>query len=379
MMARQADAHQMLRVPAEQLAQSCRKQHKLVEKELNSAMGEIHEVLKDSHAAPSSMNGLVDRLHGLKRKVEDDQVQEDELLQRCRMRLDYLQKMQERDANPKNRDSAQTERLQRLVADYLLREGYDNSARCLAEGAGLERYLDFELVLASRDVLAALQARDCEPALAWCAEHRAKLKKAGSTLELQLRLQQFVELVRSGRAVEALSHARRHLSSAAEFEPQLRLAMTSLALGPATCAAPYAKLFDEAAWGRLAALFHKQQLAALAMPATAPLLVAIGAGLTALKTPACFHGDHACRECPVCNEPFQALAEQMPGAQRSQSSLVCRLSGLPMNEDNPPLVLPSGNVYSRDALLSIAADGVLRDPQTQEVVHVDQLRKAFFM
>ena len=86
-----------------------------------------------------------------------------------------------------------------------------------------------------------------------------------------------------------------------------------------------------------------------------------------------------CRECPVCNEPFKTLAEQLPAAQRSQSSLVCRLSGLPMNEDNPPLVLPSGNVYSRDALLALAADGVLRDPQTQEVVRVDQLRKAFFM
>ena len=89
------------------------------------------------------------------------------------------------------------------------------------------------------------------------------------TLEEQLRLQQFVELVRAGRAVEALSHARRHLSCVAEFEPQLRLAMTSLALGPATCAAPYAQLFDEGAWERLAALFHQQQLAALAMPADA--------------------------------------------------------------------------------------------------------------
>ena len=70
----------MLRVPAEQLAQTCRKQHKLVEKELNSAMGEIHEVLKDRHAG-HPMNGLVARLQSLKRKVEDGQVQEDGLLQ----------------------------------------------------------------------------------------------------------------------------------------------------------------------------------------------------------------------------------------------------------------------------------------------------------
>ena len=167
---RPADAHQMLRVPAEQLAQACRKQYKQVEKELDSAMGEIHQVLKDAHAAPSSMDGLVERLQGLKRKVEDGQVQEDELLQRCRMRLDYLQQTNQRDANPENSEAAaQTERLQRLVADYLLREGYDSSARCLAEAAGLEHYLDFELVLASRHVMVALQARHSSaPVHPWC-------------------------------------------------------------------------------------------------------------------------------------------------------------------------------------------------------------------
>ena len=76
--------------------------------------------------------------------------------------------------------------------------------------------------------------------------------------------------------VEALF--RRHLSSVAEFEPQLRLAMTRRPRPRR--AALYAQLFDEGAWERLAALFHQQYCRA-AMPATAPLLVAIGAGLTA--------------------------------------------------------------------------------------------------
>lgn len=125
------------------------------------------------------------------------------------------------------------------------------------------------------------------------------------------------------------------------------------------------------------------------MPATPPLLVAIGAGLTALKTPACFQhpqeggagaGSGRVVDCPVCNAPFQQLADELPSAQRSQSTLVCRLSGLPMNEDNPPLVLPSGNVYSQQALLALASDGgVLHDPQTHEPVRIEQLRKAFFM
>tara|TARA_B110001452_G_C15176851_1_gene408879 strand:+ start:681 stop:1244 length:564 start_codon:yes stop_codon:yes gene_type:complete len=187
-------------------------------------------------------------------------------------------------------------------------------------------------------------------------------------------------MVRSGRSMQALAHARAHLSTATEFEAELRLAMGALALGSSTKAVGCARLFDAKAWEALAEAFQKEQLSVLAVPSTPPLLLAIGAGLTALKTPACFHGEASSRECPVCNPPFKALAQSLPAAQRSQSSLVCRLSGLPMNEDNPPLVLPSGYVYSQQALLALAADnGVLQDPQTREAVRVDQLRKAFFM
>ena len=148
---------QMLRVPAEQLAQACRRQHKLIEKELDSAL-ECFQQLRGTSSSAASVDSLVDRLQGLKRKVEDGQVHGEELLQRCRMRLDYVQQMQRRDASPGEREAARTERLQRLVADYLLREGYDDSASRLAHEAGLERYLDFEPVLASRSVLSALKA-----------------------------------------------------------------------------------------------------------------------------------------------------------------------------------------------------------------------------
>lgn len=167
-LAMQFDAHQMLKVPHEQLAQATRKRQKMVEKELAEVKEVIKATVESENDPGPTISGLVERLRGLKRKLEEGRAQEDELLQRCRMRFDYL-----------------------------LRQGHDDAARQLAQEAGIEPYLDFDLVLASRGVLASLRAKDCEPALAWCAEHRAKLKKAGSTLELQLRLQQFVELVRS--------------------------------------------------------------------------------------------------------------------------------------------------------------------------------------
>ena len=51
-----------------------------------------------------------------------------------------------------------------------------------------------------------------------------------------------------------------------------------------------------------------------------------------------------------------------------------------MNEDNLPMVLPDGNVFSQRALASLAApDGTLPHPLTGERLRLDQLRKAFFL
>lgn len=41
------------------------------------------------------------------------------------------------------------------------------------------------------------------------------------------------------------------------------------------------------------------------------------------------------------------MAKDLPAAQHTHSTLVCRITGDIMNEDNPPYVLPSGYVYSK--------------------------------
>jgi hypothetical protein len=53
----------------------------------------------------------------------------------------------------------------------------------------------------------------------------------------------------------------------------------------------------------------------------------------------------------VSQETFRKLAEQHPFAKHFHSKLVCYISKELMNEDNPPLVLPNGYVYSRKVCL----------------------------
>lgn len=49
--------------------------------------------------------------------------------------------------------------------------------------------------------------------------------------------------------------------------------------------------------------------------------------------------------CPVCQPCLNQLAESLPFAHCSQSRLYCHISGLPLNENNLPMMLPNGYIY----------------------------------
>ena len=49
----------------------------------------------------------------------------------------------------------------------------------------------------------------------------------------------------------------------------------------------------------------------------------------------------------MCQQPLNELARPLPFSHCTQSRLMCALSGKPIDEHNPPMVLPNGNVYGR--------------------------------
>jgi len=73
------------------------------------------------------------------------------------------------------------------------------------------------------------------------------------------------------------------------------------------------------------------------------------------------------------------LAEEVPFSHHVNSTIVCRLSGKIMDEDNMPMAFPNGNVYSREALEEMAAKngGWVTCPRTGTVCEFSALRKVF--
>lgn len=65
----------------------------------------------------------------------------------------------------------------------------------------------------------------------------------------------------------------------------------------------------------------------------------------------CYEKD-CTKEDPLSHETFQKLAKPLPDSKHIHSKLVCFISKELMNEDNPPLVLPNGYVYSRKVIVS---------------------------
>ncbi|KAG5186979.1 hypothetical protein JKP88DRAFT_288427 [Tribonema minus] len=386
-------------------------------------------------------------------------------------------------------------RVDRWVADYLLQQGHERSARALIQETGLESLVDAHVYDELRAAQAALLSRDCAPALAWCAGNGSRLRRVGSPLEFLLRAQECLQLVAAGDKQAALQYATAHLSSPPEADKntsaevaercaeRVRLAMASLlyagragdapapyrdllcgdgvwheggmpyalcsvqpllllplafvATAAATAAAAAAataarsnlaaevvstlKIFTSKLQFHLAAELASAAAKALRLARPPVLRAAVRCGLCALKTPACFDGgaagalnaavrcvaacEHpktpACFDggaaaalnadlaaarapngCPVCCAEGQELARALPYAHHGHSVLLCRISGARMDEANPPLALPNGQVYSSRALAALAeerGDGTVTCPVTKAVFALTAARPVYIL
>jgi hypothetical protein len=160
----------------------------------------------------------------------------------------------------------------------------------------MQDYVDIDIFIKSRGVVDGLRIQNCATALQWCTDNKSRLRKLNSSLEFQLRLQEFLEMVKQQRKHEAIDYARKYLTAKKTEEEKneivdaanlalVQRAMATLAFGPSTSLSPYKELFANTRWTELEELF-KRDFYMLYSLTTKPLLyVTMQAGLSALKTP----------------------------------------------------------------------------------------------
>lgn len=344
-----------------------------------------------------------------KRKLDELNSEEDGLHDHTSKRIKHLNDLFEVSSlGDVKYESWSRTRLDRLMVDYLLRSGYSRTAASLAEAKQISHLIDLDTFTACHKIAASLENGETRDALRWITENKNSLKKLinapfkTTTLEFELRLQQYIELIRAGKTIEATEHAAQHLSPHASSRPEpVMHAAGLLAQQPDTQAQPYKDYFSAGRWQQLAGLFVETHHTLLTLPVQPLLHVALSAGLSALKTPACHsaynpassstpgHARIAANSslCPICSMELNDLARNVPYAHHNASSV-----------ESDAVVLPNGRIYGRARLedlqrklvmagvggavadeIEIGKTGEVLDPTTGEKFNWEEVKKVYIM
>ncbi|EDV19740.1 uncharacterized protein TRIADDRAFT_32981 [Trichoplax adhaerens] len=387
--------HSTLKVPYEILNKKFRTAQKAIDREVANVLGGSNDIL---HCSSDSQNqsidsvadflgGVVQKLTALKRKADDCYQQEQGCIKNCKLRISHLQDRmdQVRKDLPENDFTVtmwQRKRCNRFIVDHLLRQGYYKAAIDLMEESDIEGLCNIEIFTVARKIEASLQANNITLCLNWCIDNRSRLKKIKSTLEFNLRMQEFIELIREGKRLDAVKYARRHFSNIDSSSCDLmKRAMGLLAFQIDTNCQPYQDMYDPQRWKMLLRQFRDDIFSLYQLKERSMFSVILQVGLASLKTPDCYDENKKSLQCPICSSNFNEIARTLPFSHCSHSRLVCRISGEEMNGNNPPMMLPNGMVYSEKALLKLADSnhGTVICPRTNTSYPFSELKRVFLL
>ncbi|KAE9418704.1 hypothetical protein Angca_003207, partial [Angiostrongylus cantonensis] len=174
-----------------------------------------------------------------------------------------------------------------------------------------------------------------------------------------LRNENAVELVRSGRVMDALLYVRKHLgASKDEWCDDAMKLMGLIALHAHNEIPAYKELLSAHRWQALADLFREEVFTLYQLPRQSAFAMCLQCGLSAYKTPHCTPG--GVEKCPTCQPCAFALAEGLPYAHTVNSRLICSFSGEALNEENHPMMMPDGRVYGEKAIRELQVDNIVR-------------------
>ncbi|KAJ5610097.1 hypothetical protein N7510_006816 [Penicillium lagena] len=336
----------------------------------------------------AALDAMISRMQGLKRKMENLQDEEKKIQIQSRKRIQHLETLHKIPSLADVKyDQWSRVRLDRLLVDHMLRSGYSESAKQLAQEKGVEDLVDLSVFTQCQRVVESLRRGETKEALQWCGENKAALKKSQQNLEFELRLQQYIELVRTQdkrKKLEAIMHAKKYLIPNHESQKtEILRAAGLLVFTQDTKAPPYKSLFSLDRWNFLSDLFIRTHHELLSLPSQPLLHIALSAGLSALKTPLCHSAFTSSSSnsqstttsvCPICSTELNELARNMPYAHHTKSYV-----------EGDPIVLPNGRVYGQARLMEMSKkigaveSGKIKDPTTGEVFDENEMKKVYIM
>jgi len=287
--------------------------------------------------------------------------------------------------------------LSEVILQHFYRQGQLEIASTLAREAGVQEVPEQrQPFLEVNRILDSIKERNLEPALEWARQNREALNLRGtmllfsqsgvvqrSSLELRLHKLKFVELLREGSKLAAITYARQNFPAFVEGQERevQGLMCAVMYAGPGLASSPYSHLLDPSHWTEIGDLFLRDACALLGLSVESPLAVAVNAGCVALPALLKIKQAMQQRQVPgVWNSEKEELPIEIDlgGECRYHSVFACPILKQQVSDSNPPMRLTCGHVISRDALAKLSQGHKLKCPYCPVEQNPNDARQIFF-
>lgn len=133
---------------------------------------------QNSEQIQTSLDTMIGRMQGLKRKLQQLYEEEDIILGQCHERIQHFERLH---TIPSLADVKYDEwariRLNRLLVDHFLRSGFSRSATQLAEEQEILDLVDLDVFIQCQRISDNLKKGETREALHWCGENKAALRR----------------------------------------------------------------------------------------------------------------------------------------------------------------------------------------------------------
>lgn len=127
-----------------------------------------------------NLDTMLARMRGMKRKLETYAEEESNIYRQVDARVAHLKELSTMHTVEDIKYEAWSrQRLDRLVVDYMLRHGYNESATSLATERQMQDLVDIDTFVAMSKIRRSLENGSVTEALAWCSENKKALRNMG--------------------------------------------------------------------------------------------------------------------------------------------------------------------------------------------------------
>ncbi|CAB3408615.1 unnamed protein product [Caenorhabditis bovis] len=384
--------HCTLRIPYEELNRCYRTGHKNIERSLAKIQrvgNAIKERLSGSNEPVSkeqirkayrTLRGLVEEAREVYKSVPEDEMKCMDVL---RQRVVYLQ--EETAATNSTRlidvKKSKSSRAMRHAIWYLLRIGQVEMARKIAERYNVAHMIDIDLFAQLKEIRSALLAGNTTPCVEWLESHRSKLRRMGSRIEVDIRIEELIDLINQNHTADAIAYIKKYIAPCMKNNDDQEVKkLIGMILTPEQNCPKYTTEEEIAErWRKCEEMFVAEFYRLYQLCTQSVFSITMQCGLAAHKTPSCCLDQRKRSEvkCPVCNPLCWPIAADLPNAHVTQSTILCTKTGEICDDtENAPYLFPSGHVYGKKVLQEqMREDNMVLCPESNKLCNTTYLHQ----